>query len=84
MMKPMHFEGENTVYAENQDPYLPLPAFYDEGANGRVVTCWSLSFWERLHLLLTGRVWLAMLTFGHPLQPVRLTTKLIDFTIVFD
>lgn len=84
-MKPVCFEGANTVYAEHQDPYRPLPAFYDEKANGRVVSCWSLSFRERLRLLITGEVWLTMLTFGKPLQPVKLTTKLIDdFTIVFD
>ena len=33
----------------------PIPAYVDELVP-QVVTCWRLSFWERLKLLFTGKV----------------------------
>ena len=71
-MKPVKFEQSNVVFAADQKPYLPLPAH--RGDNGQVVSCWGLSFYERLFVVLTGRVWLSTLTFGHPLQPQKLAT----------
>lgn len=60
----------NTVFAENQDEYLPLPAYFD----GDVVTsCWRLSFVERIKVLFRGRVFLQVLTFGTPLQPIKMS-----------
>lgn len=67
-MKPTTFEGSNTEFAKDQDEYLTLPAWRSDGGD-EVVTCWSLSWMERLQLLITGRLWLRQLVFGHPLQP---------------
>lgn len=64
-MKPIRFPEVTVVWAENQPEYLPLPAYTDEE---RTVTCWSLSWRERLQLLLTGRMWLSQLNFGGALQ----------------
>lgn len=72
-MKPVAFDGQNTVYAADQPQYLPLPAYKNE--QGQVLTCWKLSVLERLQVLVTGRVWLSMLTFNQPLQPVRLRSR---------
>ena len=66
-MKPIKFKGHNVVFAENQEEYQPLPAFYDQ--DGTVISCWKLSFRERLKMLFTGKLWMSMLTFGNPLQP---------------
>ena len=72
-MKPVKFKGSNCVYAEHQPEYLNLPAHKNNG--GRVVTsCWLLSFWERLKIIFTGRVYVKTLTFHHPLQPQSLQT----------
>ena len=65
-MKPEMFAQSNVVYAEDQPEYLPLPAYRDER---QTITRWSLTWRERLHLLLTGRLWLRQLNFGKPLQP---------------
>ena len=67
-MKPVTFPEVNAVLAEDQPQYQPLPVHRDK-ATGMVVSCWRLSRWERLKLLVTGRLWLLQLTFGDPLQP---------------
>ena len=70
-MKPVSFKESNLTFAEDQPEYLPLPAYC--AANGKVVTCWKLSWRERIKLLFSGRLWLSLLTFNHPLQPVMLS-----------
>lgn len=55
------------MFAENQPEYLPLPAFKDQ--SGTVLTCWKLTFKERLKVLLNGRFYFMQLTFNSPLQP---------------
>lgn len=60
------------TFAKDQPEYLPLPALKFQ--DGLVVTRWSLSFWERLHVLFSGSVFLGMLTYNHPLQPVIMST----------
>jgi hypothetical protein len=34
-----------------------------------VVSCWALTWRERMKIVLTGRIWWAVLTFNTPLQP---------------
>lgn len=74
-MKPKKFKGCNIIFAENQPEYMTLPAFKNKSPHGQVVTCWSLSFRERLRVLFFGDIWLSMLTFNKPLTPSFLTTK---------
>jgi hypothetical protein len=62
-------ELELRVYAKDQPQYLPLPARVDP--EGAVVTCWKLTWRERLTLLLRGTLFLTLLTFNNPLQPIR-------------
>ncbi len=67
-MKPIDFKGTNVVFAKNQPEYLPLPAVRTE--DGIVTTCWEASFKERLKFLFRGKLWLQLMTFNHPLQPI--------------
>jgi hypothetical protein len=53
-------------------PYLPLHAW--RSPEGDVVTRWHLTWRERLRLLFGGTLWLTVLTFNRPLQPVKLDT----------
>ena len=66
-MKPIKFTEQNCVYAKDQPEYLPLPVHKTE--DGMVISCWALTWRERLRVLLTGRMWWSVLTFNHPLQP---------------
>lgn len=70
-MLPIHFQGQNLVIAEDQPEYQPLPAHLDR-TTGMVTTCWQLSDTEKAELLRTGRLYLQVLTFNQPLQPVML------------
>ena len=65
-------EAEPVVFAKDQPEYIPLPA------NVRlpyVETKWKFSWKERLRVLLRGELYLTMMTFGRPLQPLRLSTQ---------
>ena len=64
------------TFAKDQPEYVPLPALKFQ--DGLVVTRWSLSLAERIHLLLGGSVFLGLLTFNGPLQPIRISTSVED------
>ena len=77
-MEPVNFDGANVVYGANQPEYMPLPAFRKE--NGEIWTCWKLSPEDLKRIQETGVIWLAMLTFNLPLQPVLLSPDCPDQT----
>lgn len=41
--------------------------------DGTIVSCWRMTWWERLRVLLTGRVWLSVWGGGQP--PVCIGTE---------
>lgn len=61
---------EDVTFAKDQPEYIPLPAITD---GNYVETKWRLSWRERLTTALRGNLYLSVLTFGRPLQPVRLS-----------
>lgn len=71
-MTPMKFPEHTVVWAEDQPPYLPLPAYTDER---ETITLWAMTWRERLRVLFTGRLWLRQLNFGQRLQPQAPTTE---------
>jgi hypothetical protein len=75
-MKPIKFKEQNCTFAESQPEYLPLPAFKTE--SGEVISCWHLSLFERIQLLITGKLWVSLLSFNKPLTPSFFTTKKSD------
>lgn len=70
-MKPIDFKESNITFAKNQEPYLPLPAYQDEGQGGRIFHCWQLNLKERFKILFTGKLWINVLNFHQPPQPIR-------------
>jgi hypothetical protein len=68
-MKPVEFKHQNTVFAKNQPEYLPLPALKLDTPEGEVVSCWKLTFKERLRVLIFGEVWLSLTSYNKPLTP---------------
>lgn len=69
-MKPIEFAENNCVYAKNQRQYGNLPAH--KTSNGMVLSCWTLTWRERIKLLVTGRIWCMVRNFNQPLQPILL------------
>lgn len=74
-MKPVKFKEQNCTYAEDQPEYTPLPALKLDTEMKEVISCWGLSFKERLRVLIFGKVWLSLATFGKPLTPSFLSTR---------
>ena len=75
-VKPIKFKESNAIIGKDQPEYKPLPAFVH---GGEVITCWRLSMYERLKALVTGKVWLSVLTHGQNLQPLFMcVTPLIE------
>lgn len=75
-MEPAKFDGVNVVFGANQPEYKPLPAERRGNAQtGEVLTCWQLSPEELIKVQETGQIWLSMLTFGQPLQPVLMAVE---------
>ena len=68
-MKPVEFKHQNIVFAKDQPEYQPLPALRIDSPAGEVVSCWKLSFKERVKIIFTGRVWLSLMSFNKPLTP---------------
>lgn len=65
-MENVKFEGCNTVYGADQPEYKPLHA---QRTGNVTITCYRLSFKERVKMLFTGLLWLGQMNFGQPLQP---------------
>ena len=74
-MQPLNFDGANDVFDAKQPEYIPLPAEYRGGKSGEILTCWELSPDELKRIQETGKLWLGVLTFGQPLQPVYLAVE---------
>lgn len=72
-MRPKEFKQQNAVFGAGQKEYQPLPAYLS--GDGQVVSCWELSEKEIERVKETGCVWLSVLTFREPLQPVCITTE---------
>ena len=65
-MTPIEFPQQTIVWAKDQPPYLPLPAYTDAR---ETISCWRLTWRERLKILFFGRLWLRQMNFGNALQP---------------
>lgn len=68
-MKPVKFKHQNVVFAEDQPEYQQLPALKIDTPTGEVISCWRLSFKERVKIIFTGKVWLSLMSFNKPLTP---------------
>jgi hypothetical protein len=66
-------DGGRVVYAADQPEYLSLPSWKRQGPDGRVVSRWRLTWRERLAALFGRDLYIEVLTFDHPLQPIFLT-----------
>jgi hypothetical protein len=72
-MHPINFHSEEFIL-KGKEPHIDnmpvLPVHY--GSSFGLISCWQLSFLERLRLLFFGRLFLVALGIKHP--PVYLTT----------
>ena len=66
-------ELPEVIYGDAQPEYQPLPVWRD--VDGTVLSRWKFTWWERLQVLFYGDLYLWVLTFGQPLQPVMLQVE---------
>ena len=67
---PPRAHGRAVNFAEGHDQYETLPAWHTHDPEGAVITRWRLTWRERFGLLIGKPLWLYILTFGKPLQPI--------------
>lgn len=73
-MKPIEFPEANVTFAKDQPEYEPLPAYKKPNdPQGLVVVKFELSPEEMGAIFDSGTIYLSMLTFNQPLQPIRLS-----------
>ena len=77
-MKAVEFKHHNIVFAKDQPEYLPLPALKIDSPQGEIVSCWKLSFKERIKVLFLGNVWLSLMMFNKPLTPSYMSVNRKD------
>jgi hypothetical protein len=74
-MKPIQFKGHTIIL---QKPPNMTKEECGELAilqiNDECISCWRMSFWERIKNLFTGKVWIGILS-GTTQPPIYLTTK---------
>ena len=70
-MEAIEFDECNVVFAKDQPEYQPLHSHKTD--DGLITSCWKLSFIERVKILLSGCLYLQVLTFNKPLQPLKMS-----------
>lgn len=74
-MIPVNFPEANAVLAMDQEEYEPIVIYRFVGPEGRIVCCFRLTDAEIHDLVSTRTLWFEQLTFGHPFNPIRLSTQ---------
>jgi len=74
-MKPIKTDKTNYTWGESQEQYNNLPAENFEDYVGTVKSTWQLTFFERLVVLFTGKIFVSQWTFYAPLQPINITVN---------
>jgi hypothetical protein len=69
---PKFSNGEDVVYAADQPEYYPLPTI--RFPSGLVVSKWEPTMEERFVIANGGNIYLGLMTFNNPLQPILLGT----------
>jgi hypothetical protein len=68
-------ENFEIVYAKNQPEYIPLRTLRSKGIQKRVISRWTLTDKQRKAIAEGADLYLTMLTFGAPLQPIQIAVS---------
>jgi hypothetical protein len=64
--------ADEVVYAEKQSEYAPLPCI--KAPDGAILIRWSVNEEEMRQIAQQGYIYLCVMTFNQPLQPLLMTT----------
>jgi hypothetical protein len=69
-------EAEEIVFAKNQPQYKPLRCLVDDSRGDcRVMSRWTLTDEQRRAVTEGADIYLTLLTYGNPLQPILLAVE---------
>jgi hypothetical protein len=78
-------EKDEVVYAKDQPEYRPLRALVeDPDGERRVISRWTLTDEQRKSVANGADIFLSVLTFGRPLQPILMAIDKIDSKCIVD
>lgn len=78
-MEPIKIDGVNIVFGAEQPEYQPMPAIrVGNPRTGQIIVCWKFSPEELKRVQETGVIFVSLLTFGQPLQPVLVSVDKPD------
>ena len=77
-MEIVKFDDCNVAIAEKQKEYQTLHALRIGNQQDTIITCWGLSFWERVRVLFLGRIWMSESNFYKDITPRLLSTNRND------
>lgn len=83
-MRAVKFKEANIEIAKNQEEYHTLHAFRappEADRYGQTITCWTMSWKEWFRFIFTGKIYLNVLTFNEPLQPLNMGTRVKDVVL---
>lgn len=66
-------EAQEVVYAKDQPEYIPLRTLRSNTAEARVLSRWALTPEQREAVAAGADIYLELLTFGNPLQPILMS-----------
>ena len=68
-------EDHEAIYAKDQPQYLPLRTLRSNTPGRAVLSRWTLTAEQRKAVAAGADIFLELLTFGGPLQPIRLAVS---------
>jgi len=63
-------ESKEIIYAKDQPEYIPLRTLVSAGPDRKVISRWTLTNEQRKAVAEGADIFLQLLTFGRPLQPI--------------
>lgn len=76
-MTNQNFSEANIKIAEHQEEYKTVYAFYNKD-EGSVTMCFSVSDEELDRIKATNEIYIKLLTFGRPMQPIAMSCNKED------
>jgi hypothetical protein len=70
--------AQAVIYAEKQPQYIPLPTV--RTPQGTIVTRWSPTDAEKAAIIRGEDVYVTIMTFGQPLQPLQVSVGPLDIS----
>lgn len=78
-MLAVEFPYQDDIAAKDHAEYLPLPYMSLRDERGSLVFCFEGNEQEREQFAKTGKLYVSLMTFGNPIQPIMVTPNIDDF-----